>query len=206
MWRFGGTAVAALAVLVTLAGCQAVASPTTTSTTPAPTVTSASPEPSFTCTPEAGGDEYECTQAQHDEMVAKDALYAEAEQVFRRLFAENIRISRAGGITEPTPVLLETSERYFLDDVMKEYRRLHRLEWVAKGEDPVITNVTRLAGRTKEGSVLAIRVCVDASGWGFYHGKTLKSPGGEAEDDLYFTRTDGVLQILGADGRDRCTK
>jgi hypothetical protein len=206
MWRFGGTAVAALAVLVMLAGCQAVASPTTTSTTPAPTVTSPSPEPSFTCTPEAGGDEYACTQAQHDEMVAKDALYAEAEEVARRLFAENIRITRAGGVTEPTQVLLENSERYFLEDVMTEYRKMRSRGWLPRGEDPVIVRIERLAGRSKEGSIAALRVCTDATKWAFYKGDVRKSTGALAEDDLYFTRTDGVLKALGADGREveRC--
>ena len=162
---------------------------------------SASPEPSFRCTPEAGGEEYDCSQAQHEEMVAKDALYAEAEEVARKLFAENIRITRAGGVTEPTPVLLELSERYFLEDVMGEYRLLHERRWEARGTDPVIVSVTRLPGRSKAGSAVALRVCVDASGWSFYKKDQLKSSGGLAEDDMYFVRSNGVLKALGADGR-----
>ena len=50
-----------LVPLTLLAACQR----------PSPTP---APAPSFRCTPEAGGDEYDCSQAQHDEMVSKDCL------------------------------------------------------------------------------------------------------------------------------------
>ena len=206
MWRFGIASVAVLAALGLVAGCQPATSVTVPPASPSASVPeSASPEPSFRCTPEAGGDEYDCSQAQHEEMVAKDALYAEAEEVARKLFAENIRITRAGGVTEPTPVLLELSERYFLEDVMQQYRDFHKNRLLPKGEDPLIVRVERLAGRSKEGSVVALRICVDASNWAFYRGDKLKSRGYLAEDDIYFTRTNGVLKAFGADGRDQCT-
>ena len=54
--------------------------------------------PSYRCTPEAGGAEFDCTQHQYDEMVAKDKLYAEAEAVYRKFFVEDVRIFRKGGI------------------------------------------------------------------------------------------------------------
>jgi hypothetical protein len=197
MWRFGGTAVAALAVLVVLAGCQAVASPTTTSSAPAPTVTSASPEPSFTCTPEAGGDEYECTQAQHDEMVAKDALYAEAEEVYRRFHTEATRISRAGGVSEATAASGE-----FLADAMSFFSDLAKQDLRAKGEDPVIVSMVRLPGRKKGDSLVAIAVCTDSRSWGFYQGRKHMWQGVLGLDEVYFALIDGDLRIVGADGKD----
>ncbi|HSK31998.1 MAG TPA: hypothetical protein VK903_00805, partial [Propionicimonas sp.] len=99
--------------------------------------------PSYRCTPEAGGAEFDCSQKQYDDMVAKDKLYAEAEAVYRRFLAEDIRIMRAGGVPTPTPVLLETATGAFLDDVMAEYTDMRDLGLRAEGSDPVIVALTR---------------------------------------------------------------
>ena len=171
----------------------------------APTVTP-TPAPIIRCTPEAGGAEYDCSQAQHDEMVAKDRLYAEAEAVFRRAFAENIRISRAGGSPEATPVMLETAAGDFLDGLRSEYARLVAEQLRAKGRDPKIVSVMRLPGKSKGGSVVALRVCVDASDWSFYRDGKAISHGFPAADDIYFATLDGRIRMIGADGRkvERC--
>ncbi len=177
-----------LVPLTLLAACQQ----------PSPTP---APAPSFRCTPEAGGDEYDCSQAQHDEMVAKDTLYAEAEAVFRKFFAENIRISRAGGLREATPVLLETSTGQYLSEAVDTYRRLGVEKLTPRGDDPKIAYVRRLPGRSKGGSLVALQTCIDASGWAFYRGDRRISKGFPARDDVYFKVADGALKMIGADGK-----
>ncbi len=92
---------AVLALALALAGCQ-------------PATTTPAPVPSYRCTPEAGGAEFDCSQHQYDDMVAKDQLYAEAEAVYRKFFAEDVRIigpeasasPRRSCSTRPTGVFL----------------------------------------------------------------------------------------------------
>lgn len=183
-----------LAVTVTavclLAGCQPAAPP------------SPVPAPSFRCTPEAGGPEFDCTPRQHDDMVAKDQLYAEAEAVYRRFFAEDVRIFRAGGVTEPTAVLLETTTGAFLDDSMGLYRSLKKDSRRLEGGDIRLAYLKRRPGISKQDSVVAMVACVDArSATVIEHGKSA-GQGYVVEDVLYFARFDGVLKIQGADGQE----
>lgn len=166
----------------------------------APAVTPA-PAPILRCTPEAGGAEYDCSQAQHDEMVAKDRLYAEAEAVFRKFFAENIRISRAGGVVKATPVLLETSTGQYLSEAIVTYSHLKQDKLIPRGSNPRIASVERLPGRSKGGSVVAMRTCIDASGWAFYQGNRMISRGFPAQDEVYFKYDAGQLKMFGADGK-----
>lgn len=179
---------AALA-LATVAGCQ----PPAAVPTPAPT-------PTFTCTPEAGGDAYECSQAQYDEMVAKNELYAEAEAVYRKFLAEDIRIMRAGGVTEPTPVLLETTTGAFLEDVMSEYRAVRKDNLRSKGGSVDLVWLERIPGASKGGSIVALRACMDASSTRTYRGDTFLQNGMVTRDELYFARSGAALKIIGADG------
>jgi hypothetical protein len=203
MWRFGIASVAVLAALGLVAGCQPATSVTVPPASPSASVPeSASPEPSFRCTPEAGGDEYDCSQAQHEEMVAKDALYAEAEEVYRRFHAEATRISRTGGVSEPTTELSATASGEFLADAMVFFSDLAERGIRAKGEDPLIASVGRLPGRKKGDSTVAIVVCTDSRLWGYYQGRKRLWQGSLGLDEVYFARADGVLRIVGADGKD----
>lgn len=202
MNRSAHTAVVTLAAAIALvvAGCQPSSpspSPTTSPTSPSPV-----PTPSHMCTPEAGGDEAPCSEIQYNEMKVKDALYAEAEAVYREYWAEVVRIMRLGGVVEPTEVLLRTTDGFQLEDVVSRLSQLAADGVVARGEDPQIIWIRRLAGQSKSGSLVALATCVDATKWGFYAGDKLKFPGRAAADDLYFSRVDGVLKIIGADGQD----
>ena len=197
-------AAAILAATFLLAACQP-SSPVQTTPTSSSSSPVATPTPTFMCTPEAGGEASPCSQAQYDEMKAKDALYAEAEAVYRAYWAEVIRIMRAGGTREPTEVLLRTTTGFHQDDVMESLGELLEDGLRAKGDDPKIGWVKRLPGQTKEGSVVAISTCVDARGWGFYRQGQLVTPGRVGIDDLYFTKVDGSLRIMGADGEEAAT-
>lgn len=164
------------------------------------TPTTPPPTPSYRCTPETGGDEHDCTQAQHDDMLAKDKLYTQAEAVYRRFFAEDVRILRAGGITAPTQTLLETTTGAFLTDSMNLYRSFIDEERKTVGGDVRLATLRRLPGLSKAGSVVALRACTDASTTTTYIQGEAAGPGGMGEDTLYFGRVDGVLKIQGADG------
>lgn len=201
MRRLSSMATTILAI-ATLTGCQPASPTPTTGPTMSPVSPTAVPTPTYMCTPEAGGDEAPCSQIEYEDMKAKDALYAEAEAVYRTAFAENIRISRAGGVTEPTEVMLETMHGFYLDDALDLFQSLHARQLKAKGSDPLVVRVERLVGQSKAGSIVAIRVCVDSRGWSFYRSKKHISQGKVAEDDTYFARFDGVLKMIGADGRD----
>lgn len=203
MRRLASTTAAFLAAVV-LAGCQPAAPPATPTSSPTsePASTAPVPTPTYLCTPEAGGDEAPCSQLEYDEMKAKDELYAEAEAVYRQYWDEVVRIMRAGGVTKPTDVLLQTTDRFHLEYVVANLAQLVDDGAVARGDDPTIGWVRRLPGQSKGGSIVALSTCVDATGWGFYVDEKLTTPGGVAIDDLYFDRIDGRLKIIGADGRE----
>jgi hypothetical protein len=201
MTRFTAAATAVVGAICLLSACQADPAPTPkVSRPPTPAVVSPSPTPSPTCTPEAGGAGYPCTRAQYDEMKQKDALYAEAEAVFQKYWAENIRLSRTGGTKEPTAALLEIAGDSVLENMMDIYGLLVDQGLRAIGDDPDVT-VSRVPDVSKQGSVVTLLTCVDASHWSFYHGDKLVSTGRPAEDRLFFGRVGAGLKIIFVDGR-----
>lgn len=204
MSRLLRAVVATLAATALLAGCQPSAPGSPTPST-SPTGATPTPTPTFMCTPEAGGEATECTQAQYDEMKAKDALYEEAEQVYRTFFEESVRLSRAGGATEPTSVLRETSAGDYLKNMMEIFSGMHDRGVRARGMDPKLA-VDRLPGRSKSGSVVALEVCIDSRGWSYFRGDEEVTPGRLAIDEVYFARFGETLKMIGADGREaeRC--
>lgn len=182
--------VASAAACVLLVGCTAapVVSPTPT------------PTPTFSCTPEAGGTAYECSQFDYEQMVAKDKLYAEAEAVYRKFAAEDERLLRAGGTTAATPVLLETTTGPFLADSMSIYRSMAEKRRHLSGGEIKLVRIARVPGAQKQGSIVALRVCVDLRTVTIIENGQRIGPGVNGSDLLYFARRDGRLMILGADG------
>lgn len=166
-----------------------------------PAAPTPSPLPSFRCTPEAGGAEFDCSQAQYDEMVAKDALYAEAEAVYRKFLAEDERIFRQGGVSEPTPTLLDTATGAFLEDSMELYRTLKTEDRRLVGGEMKLVSLVRAPGITKEASLVSLRSCVDARSASVVVKGKNAGHGYQVEDLLYFGRVGGGLKILGADGK-----
>ncbi|MCA0297053.1 MAG: hypothetical protein LCH96_17415 [Actinobacteria bacterium] len=176
-------AVTILAAACLLTGCQPA-------TTPTPT-----PAPSWTCTPEAGGEQFSCSQHQYDDMVAKDKLYAEAEAVYRKFFAENSRIYRAGGIDEPTATLLETTTGQYLRDSMTLYRSLRNTQTKVVGGDIKLVSLLRLPGVSSGGSLVALRACIDTTS------AEIRAPGEKPEagyigiEQLFFARVEQQMKI-----------
>lgn len=196
--RRSTSALAAMLAVVLLAGCQPGTAPTPTS--PSASTVSPVPTPTYQCTPEAGGEATPCTQIHYEEMKAKDRLYAEAEAVFREFFTENIRISRSGGVTEPTDVILATTEGVAREEAMAAFSNLVESKIRAEGEDPKVT-IHREPGLSRAGSIVTLRTCVDGTGWGFYRGKELVSEPGFGEDRVYFSRIGQSLKMTYVEGR-----
>lgn len=194
-------ATAAALTAVLLAGCQPTVPPTTPTPTTTPTTLSPVPTPTYLCTPEAGGEATPCSQIDYEQMKAKDALYTEAEAVYRKFFAESVRISREGGVAEPTATLLDTTAGDYLEDMMTIFRGLHTRGVRAEGTDPQVT-ISRLPGISKAGSIVALSVCIDSRGWAFYSGPDQTATGRVGIDEVHFARFDQVLKIIGADGRE----
>jgi hypothetical protein len=158
------------------------------------------PVPSYRCTPEAGGAEFDCSQKQYDDMVAKDKLYAEAEAVYRRFFEEDSRLLRSGGTAEATQVLLETTAGAFLDDSMDYYRSLKKEGTRLVGGEIRLVSLKRVAGVSKQNSVVVLKACIDATSTQMETGGKASGAGRSGADVLYFGPPGGPLKIQGADG------
>jgi hypothetical protein len=158
------------------------------------------------CTAEAGGAEYDCTPYEYDDMVAKDKLYAEAEAVYRKFLAEEVRVLRLGGIDEPTPVLEQTAAGAFLEDVMKDLRSARASKVKVSEGARLVKSVERLVGVSKGGSVAALGVCVDSRTVRFTKAGKGAGSGELTRDELYFGDVDSQLKVIGADGKvvDEC--
>ncbi len=177
-------AVTAMAAVL-LAACAPATAPT-----PSPTPTS------YQCTPETGGEPYACTAEQHADMVALDALYAEAETVYRRHMTEVFRLSSHWELAEVTPEIEATSAGPYLERMTQiiAANRANRIERTS-GE-PKLGWVKRLPGKSLGGSIVALWTCVDGSG---RISTTMDAPKGESgivgENRIYLRRIDGVLKL-----------
>jgi hypothetical protein len=152
-------------------------------------------KPTYTCTPTDGGTPHPCYKAEYDLQVREDSLYAEAEAVYRKYIAEEERINRIGGITTPSPVILETTTGTFQENVMDNYRELKAGGATAEGGSFKVAWFKRQPTRQLDGSIAALMVCVDASSVQMgARGKTAQ-PGRINETIGYFVREGGGLKL-----------
>lgn len=161
--------------------------------TPAP-----SPTPSPVCTPEAGGDEYPCTQEEYEAMKAKDALYAEAEEVnreFRKLLEPFYRMQAPA---EPPDELLALTAGSAEEDLRGLFSELHENGFLLTGGE-FVYSVERNPAAAKEGSEVSLKVCVDASSATVRSESGEEWPGAVIVDYLYFKRVDGALKLWATD-------
>lgn len=190
-------ACAVVAAGMVLTGCGPAAPPTSGT----PTVVGTGPTAAATplCTPEAGGSATPCTQQQYEEMKKLDALYAEAEDVYRRFVAEDVKLLHSGGLAEG-PVL-DLIAGPMVDRYSARRKEQHAVQVTMTG-DLKISFVERLPGRTHEGSEVALFSCLDGSGMtGFGPtGKNLGS-GDVVAYNTYFKRVDKTLKIWWDEGQ-----
>ena len=176
-------------VCVALAGCS-----------PSP-VASPSPSPSATleCVPEAGGDPVSCGPIEFEQAQRRDALYAEAEAVYRRYWAEKERLETEANPTL-TPELEAVTAGVFRDtstQLLAQGRGRPRLS----GE-PEIIWVRRLPGLSSAGSVVALSTCTDASRASYANPEGAPKSGLVSEHRYYFARDEsGGLRIVDSEYR-----
>lgn len=166
----------------------------------APPVPSPTPSvsPSFACTPEAGGDPSPCSQASFDAMQAKDALYAQAEAVYRRYIAEQLRMSREGGSGELSPELAATTMGLFRKGVLSAVQSLKDAGYTVVGGDFVVRWVRRLPGLQQFESVVVLAACADGSSSDTYKDGVFLQHNAALKGEYYFALDEGELKIAGS--------
>ena len=172
------------ALLALVAGCV-----------PAPTQSASSVAASFQCTPEAGGSPSTCTQPQYDAMKRKDALYAEAEGLYRRYFAEEVRLDRAGGAREATPELKATIAETLLEQTIDIHRQNLEHKVTVQGTQKLVW-LQRRPGLVIRDSIVAIAACRDASGTRIYQAGKYIGRGPIAIETTFGKLTDEGLRLF----------
>ena len=184
-----------LTLVVTLAACTPTAGPSASPT----------PAPSYTCSP-AGSTPSPCSQADYEKTQAQNQLAAEAEQVYRRYFAENVRILRAGNVTEATPEMKATLAEDALADTLQLYRDYAKDKVRFKGGEIKLKTLEPRFDLTENGSTVVLQACWDASSTNI---ETRGKPGdaGQIVGERAFMReVDGQLRIVVfySRGQDKC--
>lgn len=184
----------AAAALITalLAGCVQPAEPTP----------SASPSPTFMCTPEAGGAEAPCSEVDYQKMKEKDALYAEAERVYRKYQAEVWKSAKSGG-TEVLPKSLKSliASEKVRAAVLAQLANVKARELIFKGEE-ILRTAARLPDRTSSGSEVAMDFCTDSRKVKIIRMGKLVSNGRLGYETAYFAAVDGSLKIVDMSARE----
>ena len=183
-------AAVATAILGLLLGC-----------TPAPTVTTPAPTPTFACTPEAGGAPKPCSQAEYDAMVKKDALYAEAEALYRRYFAEEVRLDKLGGAKDATPEFKATLAEDFLSQTVAVHRQDYEADRRATGSQRLVW-IKRVPGVSWLGSLVAIAACRDATALKVYEGTKYIGHGRAGTETAYAKQFSDGLRLFSVESEE----
>ena len=187
-------AVAVGAVAFSLfAGCQPAAPPPS----PSPTVVATGPNIpiSYECTPEFGGAAKPCTKAQHAAMKKKDALYAEAERVYRAYVSEDKRLYQRGALIGPEMKALTAGS--FLTSTARVHREARDEGYVMQGGEFEIEWVKRL-NETQSDSDLALRVCLDTSSTTVRQNGETVGPGAIIDQSVFFRKDSDNVKIWAA--------
>lgn len=188
--RLNSTLTAALLAVGALAGCTG-APPS------APPVTAS---PSYSCTPEAGGTPLPCGPIEHEQAQQRDALYAEAERVYRKYWNELDRLTLIDDPPFSEELTATTGDpfRTALQQVLAPGVHSER----ADGE-ALLVRLNRLPGLSKSGSSVALLACIDASRARYVinPGDAPKA-GGIYEQRAYLGYSEGPLKIIDSEIRD----
>ena len=189
-----------IVVLAVALSMGALTGACTGSVQPSPTPT---PSPTFACIPEAGGDPVPCGPIEYEQAQKRDKLYAEAEAVYRRYWAELGRISF---LEKPsfTSELEATTTGAFQErarvivDPSRHRRQL--------SGDVRLVRVSRLPDLSRSGSTVALLLCADASRATFLApGESDAVAGKVYETRAYFIPVDGSLRIVDSELREVAT-
>lgn len=92
---------------------------------------------------------------------SEEALYAEAEQIYRAMRVEMLKLERAGGADELPPELAQYVTGYLEDTLTAQFRRWKKEQRVVYGRANSLEWV-RPSDYTHEGSEVTVAVCMDA--------------------------------------------
>lgn len=179
--------IAAVSTL-TLVSCSPSAPTSAPTGMPAPT-------PTFACTPESGGTPVPCNQRQFDDMLAKDALYAEAEQVERQFIAHFNTAQRRPG-TDVFPPSLET----YVAGPAREglvglFTRQRDKGYRVVGDLTKIVFIHRNPGDSIDGSEVSLAVCTDDRHVDLIVDNKVVGTGSLGLERHYYKRVDGKLKL-----------
>ena len=163
------------------------------------TVVSPSPPPTYVCVPEAGGDPVRCGPVEYEEAQQRDALYAEAEAVYRRFWAERVRLEQ---VTDPamSDELESVTGGKFRESTARLLERAQGRNRISG--DAQIVWMRRLPGLSMSGSIVAITVCTDARRVRFANPNGEPTVGVVNDHRYHLSRdADGALKIIDSEYR-----
>lgn len=153
--------------------------------------------PAYRCVPEAGGDPVPCGPIEFEQAQARDALYAEAEAVYRRFWTEWERLYAF----ESPAVSLEieaTTAGSFLKYVEAEFAAPSYARRVAGNAR--LVRLARYVGGSHSGFTVSLNACWDSSGVTFSpRGGGPETTGGAVDENVFLSRLDGVLKLVEAE-------
>ena len=184
--------VAVLAVALSMSALAAAC------TGPAPPTPTSTPSPTFACIPEAGGDPVPCGPIEYEQAQKRDKLYAEAEAIFRKYWAEYDRQYHLPHPTLTEP-LVETTMGTFRGFLESEFEQESFRQQVEG--DVLVLKLDRLPGLARQGSVVALTLCFDSRSARFRAPDGSVTPGVVARERLFFAREGDSLKIISSEGQ-----
>ena len=152
-------------------------------------------KPTYACTPSQGGTPQPCYKAEHDLQASEDALYAEAEAVYRRFLTEEERIYRAGGATTASPVMLETLTGEALKERAGYYLSLHENETRVVGGKFILGYLRRAPQAKVNDSVATWESCTDTRSVVVHVGRATQR-GRVVRERAFFSETENGIRII----------
>lgn len=189
-------AAAVVALAFGLASCDAHATAPEEDPTTAPTTA-----PSYHCTPEAGGDPVPCTVEEYTRLEKLNVVYGEANDAYLRFFAENAQLMRAGGATEATAVMTETTGGPYLAAQVANLTQMSSKGIKAVGGDIKLVRIGRSPGASAYGYEVALDVCIDSRSVELVRGNSTVGQGYAYAERVFFRRDGEVLKAWDAEGK-----
>ncbi len=179
------------ALTVVLVGCT----PQQPAVTPTSSSTVATPAPSPTCSPYDSAPR-PCTPEEYAENREQNELIAQAEQVYRKYWSENVRLYRVGGTQSATQPLIDTLIGEALRSSLEVYRDLKANKTKAEGGSFDIVSLAPQPTRTRDGSVMSLTVCWRTRNVKYRLGGKTITRNATVSEDLYFRMLDDALRIF----------
>ena len=179
-----------LRLLAMLLAAVLLVSCTPTEPVPSPTP---SVQPTFQCTPESGeGDPTPCTSAEYEEMKERDALYAEAERVFRRAEELSLKLRKQRlPINDELTSLLTGEELEGTTAALTE----GQTSPIEVSGDINIVWVRRAPNISDSGSIVALESCINPGSLQMSRNGEIQTPSTRLQQ-TFFVQADEDLRVV----------